>query len=391
MALKKNTPLRFSLLTVIVWLAVAAGIIILLWQVITHISGRNLPVSTATPNLTQVYQTIAVMLTTQQTSTATTPTQTVTPSPTVRLTQTPFPSSPSPVKTITPGGNTQTSTPEVLCDQAAAGNPIDLTIPDDTVLSSGQSFIKTWKLVNIGSCTWTTSYSASFFYGERMNAPESVALQETVLPAHSVEISIEMVAPLAAGTYQGNWKLSNPSGVLFGIGPNGDSPFWVRIIVPEIPSGTSTATPEVTATFSATESPSPTSTSTATPSPTATNTPPIQASGELSPTPGDGIDLDTLALNGDDVDLIYQVDASNYHWLTPNDGAMIGVFGSLEPNLTDCQSASMSPAPVAVESLSVGTYLCYTTNEGRLGRVLLEAVNPDNFTLTLNLLTWALP
>jgi hypothetical protein len=51
----------------------------------------------------------------------------------------------------------------------------------------------------------------------------------------------------------------------------------------------------------------------------------------------------------------------------------------------------MSSAPIAVESLSVGTYLCYTTNEDRFGRVLLEAVNPNDFTLTLELLTWALP
>jgi hypothetical protein len=375
MAITNRTPLRFSLLTVIVWLGVALGLIFLLWQVITRISGRNLPVSTATPNLTQVYETIAAMLTTQQTSTATAIAQTVTPSPTVRLTQTSSTPQPSPMTTVTPGGITQTSIPEVLCDQAAAGNPIDITIPDDSLISPGQSFIKTWKLVNSGSCTWTTSYSTNFFYGDRMDAPESVLFQETVLPAQSVEISIEMVAPITAGTYQGNWKLRNSSGVLFGIGPNGDSPFWVRIIVPENPSNTATATFSVTVV----------------PSPTASTTPPVQASGELLPVPGDTIDLDTLTLNGGDADLIYLVDASNYHMLAPNDGAIIGVFGTLEPNLGDCQSASMSPAPIAVESLSVGTYLCYTTNEGRLGRALLKAVNPDNFTLTLDMLTWALP
>src|SRR4030042_5530492 len=215
MTTTNRTPLRFSLLTVIVWLAVATGIIFLLWQVITRISGRNLPVSTATPDLTQMYQTIAAMLTTEQTSTATTPPQTLTPSPTVRLTQIPSTPLPSPMRSITPGGLTQTSLPEVLCDQAAAGNPIDITIPDDTLIAPGQSIIKTWKLVNSGSCTWTASYSARFFYGDRMDAPESVSLQETILPSQSVEISIEMVAPLPAGMYQGKCKLSNPSGVLF--------------------------------------------------------------------------------------------------------------------------------------------------------------------------------
>jgi len=383
MAITNRTPVRFSLLTAIIWLLVASGIIVLLWQVIRRISSSNLPISTATPNLTQVYQTIAVMLTTAQTSPATTPALTVTPSPTVRLTQALLTALPSPITTVTPGGITQTDIPEVLCDHAAAGNPIDITIPDDTLISPGQSFVKTWKLVNIGSCTWTTSYSASFFYGDRMDAPGTALLKEAVLPAHSVEISVEMVAPLGSGSYQGNWKLSNQNGILFGIGPNGEAPFWVRIIVPENPSITATDTPGLTPTFNATASPSPTFTATA--------TPPVQASDELSPVPGDSIDLDTLTLNNDDEDLVYQVDADNYHWLAPHNEARIGVYSSLEPNLADCQSASMSHAPIAVESLSIGTYLCYISNEGRYGRAAFLALDPDDFTLTLDMLTWATP
>jgi hypothetical protein len=135
----------------------------------------------------------------------------------------------------------------------------------------------------------------------------------------------------------------------------------------------------------------PTPTTTATPTYTATPTPPVQASGELSPALGDAIDLDALTINSGEEDLAYQVDANQYHWLMPQAGARIGVYSYLEPSLPDCQSAGMSPAPIAVESLSVGTYLCYATQEGRFGRALLKAVNPDNFTLTLDMLTWALP
>jgi hypothetical protein len=169
--------------------------------------------------------------------------------------------------------------------------------------------------------------------------------------------------------------------VLFGIGPNGDSPFWVRIIVPENLSATATATQAVTATSLPTDMPTS----------TATATPPVQASGKLSLALGDAIDLDALTINSGDEDLEYQVDANQYHWLAPQAGAMIGVYSYLEPSLLDCQTAGMSAAPIAVESLSVGTYLCYATQEGRFGRALLEEVNPDNFTLTLDMLTWALP
>ena len=34
--------------------------------------------------------------------------------------------------------------------------------------------------------------------------------QANVLPAQSVEISVEMVAPPSPGTFQGNWKLMQP-------------------------------------------------------------------------------------------------------------------------------------------------------------------------------------
>ncbi len=379
MSTNKGTPVRFSLLTVFVWLLVAGGIIFLLWQVINRISPGNLPVSTPTANLTQVYQTIAAVLTAQPSSPATNAAQTDMPSPTTQLTQTQSFPLPSPHSTSTQGELTRTVTPRLLCNQAAAGNPIDVTIPDDSLISPGQSFIKTWKLVNAGTCAWTTSYSASFFYGDQMDAPDSVPLQEGVPPAQSVEISVEMLAPESPGSYQGNWKLADSAGVLFGIGPNGDSPFWVRIIVAE----SLTATPTATS--------GPTATSAPTGDITLTPTPNGQVSGQLLPAPGDTIDLDTLTLNGGQEDLAYQVDANQYHWLAPYDDAMIGVYGSQKPEFANCESANMSSAPIAVESLSIGTYLCYRTGEGRFGRMWLKGLNQTNFTLTLDLLTWALP
>lgn len=376
MTVKKRAPVRFSLLTILIWLLVAAGIIFLLWQVINRISAGSLPVSTTAPNKTQIYQTIAVMLTEQQITPATNTARPGTASPTSQLTLTPATPIPPLQSPETPGDSSQTNTPVVLCNQASAGNPIDITIPDDSLMSPGESFIKTWKLVNSGTCTWTTSYSASFFYGDKMQAPKSVPLQAAVKPDQSVEISVDMIAPLTPGTYQGNWMLSNADGVLFGIGPNGDSPFWVRIIVSENPAATPTFTEETT----------PASTDSADTTPT----PQGQAGGEIEPMPGDHIDLDTITLNRGDEDLVYQLDSNHYHWLAPQQAGKIGVFGSGLPSRSDCQFASMSTAPIAVESLSAGTYLCYTTNHGRLGRAYLKGIDQADFTLTLDLLTWAL-
>jgi hypothetical protein len=132
------------------------------------------------------------------------------------------------------------------CDQAGAGKPIDLSIPDDSQLLPGQAFTKVWRLQNVGSCTWTKEYSVALFSGESLGAQPSVSLPGDIPPGQTVEISVDMIAPLAPGKYQGNWKLRNPSDEWFGIGPDGSAPFWVRILVVELPS---TATEPVPLTF----------------------------------------------------------------------------------------------------------------------------------------------
>lgn len=376
MAVNKRTPVRFSLLTVFIWLLVAGGVSFLLWQVINRISASNLPINTPHPNPTQVYQTIAALLTAQPSSTATTVPSTNTPLPTSLSSPTSSSLLPTPYTTLTQVAPALTATVRSLCNQAAAGKPIDVTIPDDSSINPGQNFTKTWKLVNAGSCTWNTSYSADFFYGDQMGAADSVPLQEIVPPSHSVEISVEMVAPSTPGKYQGNWKLADPSGTLFGIGPNGDSPFWVRIVVIESQTATPTATP------------GPTITSAPAGGSTPTPTPQGQVSGELSPIPGDGINLDNLTLNGGDEDLIYQADVNQFHWLAPYGQALIGVYGSQAPSEAECQATNMSSAPIAVESLTPGTYLCYLTQSGRFGRMLFVELDPTTYALTLDLLTW---
>ncbi len=331
---------------------------------------------TATLGLTQVYQTVEAMLTQAYTQ----PPPSITPSitPTVKTSPTPRLPAATPttaqeaVITLPPG--------EVGCNWAAAGNPIDVTIPDDTELLPGEAFTKIWKLENIGTCTWGTDYEAAFFYGEQMNAPASIALSGEVPPGQSIEVAIEMVAPKEPGTYQGNWKLRNASGELFGIGPNGSAPFWVRIVVIQI----ATQTPMPTPTPTATRTPTPTLT------PTATPTPAGQARGTLRLFPADNIDLDTAIVNPlGGTDLEYQ--KGDFDWLVPQNEAAIGVYARVQPSREACQSASMSAAPVAVESLPQGIYLCYRTNQGLPGWMRLVEFNPTTFSLTLEVFTWAEP
>ena len=42
----------------------------------------------------------------------------------------------------------------------------DVTIPDGTVLDPDESFTKTWRLKNSGTCSWTPSYAVIFSNGD---------------------------------------------------------------------------------------------------------------------------------------------------------------------------------------------------------------------------------
>jgi hypothetical protein len=106
----------------------------------------------------------------------------------------------------------------------------DISIPDDTVIAPGQTFTKTWELLNSGTCTWAAAYSMVFVSGDQMGAPDIQPLGQEVEPGQTVELSVTLVAPLEPGNYRGEWKLRNTHGVLFGIGVEADDPFWVQII-----------------------------------------------------------------------------------------------------------------------------------------------------------------
>jgi len=107
----------------------------------------------------------------------------------------------------------------------------DVSIPDGTILISGQVFTKTWRLRNIGSCSWDEDYALVLVDGEPMNAPESIEIPSVVNPGDDIELSVTMTAPTDPGAYEAAWKLRNQEGVVFGIGPGSNQAFWVKVIV----------------------------------------------------------------------------------------------------------------------------------------------------------------
>ena len=133
--------------------------------------------------------------------------------------------------TDTPGPGTPTSTPipAPTCDRALF--LADVTVPDGTIYAPGTAFTKTWRLKNIGTCTWTTNFSMVFDTGEQMGGPSSVPMPKTVVPGDNVDISVNLTAPSTAGSYRGYWKFQDANGARFGIGAAGTQDWWVDIKV----------------------------------------------------------------------------------------------------------------------------------------------------------------
>ncbi len=106
----------------------------------------------------------------------------------------------------------------------------DVTVPDNAAIAPGDSFVKTWRLQNAGTCTWTRDYALVFDSGDALGGPESTPLAEKVAPKGVVDVSVQLVAPLAKGKYQGLWKLRAPNGETFAVAET-KRPFWVKIEV----------------------------------------------------------------------------------------------------------------------------------------------------------------
>lgn len=145
-----------------------------------------------------------------------TPTATATVSPTMTATSTP---AYTPTETLRP----------VFQDWARFVQ--DVSIADGTKFLPGNTFTKTWRLMNIGLSTWTGDFSLVLVSGDRMSGRREIPVKGSILPGYMVDLSVELAAPDQDGEYRGYWALMNPQGQVFGIGPGGHDPFWVDIEV----------------------------------------------------------------------------------------------------------------------------------------------------------------
>ena len=146
----------------------------------------------------------------------------------------------SPLSSITPeppaapAEPSQTPIPiAISCDWAQFME--DVTVADGSIFAPKAVFNKTWRLKNIGSCTWTSDYALVFVSGASMGTLAVTSLPQNVSPYETIDLTVKLTAPSDPGSYQGNWMLRNASGTLFGAGEDGRRAFSAQIqVIPNV-------------------------------------------------------------------------------------------------------------------------------------------------------------
>lgn len=137
------------------------------------------------------------------------------------LPQQPPPPAPLPTATAIPLAPTATifwptSAPVYVdttpCYKAAF---VSETVPDGTSFNPGQSFTKSWRLRNTGTCAWQSDFRFVFYSGNSMGSPAYITLGRKVNPGETIDLVLNLTAPSTAGTYTGYWRLRAGTGELF--------------------------------------------------------------------------------------------------------------------------------------------------------------------------------
>jgi Ig-like domain from next to BRCA1 gene len=152
---------------------------------------------------------------------------------------------------VTPfGASTVSANPISICNSMSFVS--DVTIPDNTPMTAGQAFTKTWKVRNSGTCAWDAGFKFVFTNGDAMGGVTYTLLQ--AVPASTqIDISVAMKAPNKPGSIKGSWRMSTATGEAFG-----DEVYLVILMGGSNSAATNTGAPAVntsTAAAAATETP----------------------------------------------------------------------------------------------------------------------------------------
>ena len=171
-----------------------------------------------------------------------TPSQSVntqTPTAKVQASATPHPTETNLPATVTPFPS-PTSKPPLLATSLplAQGSTLILvseTIPDGTNFQPGQTFQKTWTLMNNGARAWDKSFvfirTSTNPDNTTLGSLERIPFSKEVKPGDTLQIGVDLVAPKQDGQYTVFYQLQDGVGSFVS-----NSQIWVTITVGNIPN-----------------------------------------------------------------------------------------------------------------------------------------------------------
>jgi polar amino acid transport system substrate-binding protein len=121
----------------------------------------------------------------------------------------------------------------------------DLNLDDQNmtappVMAPGQSFVKSWRVRNSGTCAWAADYMLLFVSGNRAEAAmgaQPLPIGRVVQPGETIDLSMSLVAPSVYGVFQAFFQMRDNTGRLFG------EVIWAGIQVPNPNPPTPTPVP----------------------------------------------------------------------------------------------------------------------------------------------------
>jgi len=90
------------------------------------------------------------------------------------------------------------------------------TVPSRTDFKPDDTFTKTWRLINTGTCDWNGDFKITYVGGNYFGS-DTTRIRQRVGVGIIADISLEMTAPTGlSGTVVSNWQMSTDTGLLFG-------------------------------------------------------------------------------------------------------------------------------------------------------------------------------
>ncbi len=115
--------------------------------------------------------------------------------------------------------------------------------------------------------------------------------------------------------------------------------------------------------------------------------PVVVSSGAFQLVPQQQVNLDNGAIGPGGADLFYQV-VGFTRQLAPVNGAQISFTNGAQRGFAGCTAAAFNNGPVLQTSLSIGSYVCVRTSQGRISEFRVDNIGIVLGILTLSYTTW---